>query len=139
MIRSRAIPPSSVCRLEGVNLTVTCATLKCPSHTRDRLLTVLRDIIFARLNSEFTCMHCHYVVAGAQIPPQGSTQELIEGCFLLDPLAAEFRRRRQPEACRAAAAGKNSARRRASRNLWTPPPPYFSRRAAALVKKSSRC
>jgi len=53
---------------------------------------------------------------------------------MLDPSAAEFRRRRQPEACRAAAAGKNSSRRRASRNLWTPSPPYFSRRTAALVK-----
>jgi len=36
---------------------------------------------------------------------------------LIDPSAAEFRRRRQPEACRAAAAGKNLARRQASRNL----------------------
>ena len=53
---------------------------------------------------------------------------------LLDPSAAEFRRRRQPAPCRAAAAGKNSARRHASRNLLKPPPPpQFLRRAAAQV------
>ena len=86
MIRSRAIPSSSVSRLEGVNRTVTCATLKCPSPTGERLLIVLRDIIFGRSNSEscIVCMHCHYVVGGgAQIPPQGRTWDLMEEVFVL--------------------------------------------------------
>jgi len=53
--------------------------------------------------------------------------------FILDPSAAEFRRRSQPAPCHAAATGKNSPRRHASLNLLTPPQPQFLRRAAAQV------
>ena len=54
---------------------------------------------------------------------------------IVDPSAAEFRRRRgrQPAPCRVAAAGRNWARRHANRNLLKPPPPQFLRRAAAQV------
>ena len=52
---------------------------------------------------------------------------------VLDPSAAEFRRRHQPAPCCAAATGKNLARRHASRNLLKPPPPQFLRCAEAQV------
>ena len=58
--------------------------------------------------------------------------ENVVTCFLehtvVDPSAAEFRRRRQPAPCRAAAAGKVSRRRQ----------PNFGRRAGAPAGFGSR-
>ena len=53
--------------------------------------------------------------------------------MLLDPSAAEFRRRSQPAPCHAAAAGTNLARRHASRNLLKPPPQFLWRTAAQVI------